>query len=111
DGHPSGTDVAVGLGAAYPQARASSPRTPAHAREPKLTGDLGLAPGGVCRAARVTPGAGGLLHHRFTLTRTAEAAGRSVLCGTFPRVAPGGRYPPPCPLESGLSSTRSTRWI
>jgi hypothetical protein len=30
--------------------------------------------------------------------------GRSVLCGTFPRVAPGGRYPPPCPVESGLSS-------
>ena len=26
-----------------------------------------LAPGGVYRAARVTPGAGGLLHHRFTL--------------------------------------------
>jgi hypothetical protein len=29
---------------------------------------LDLAPGGVCQAARVTPGAGGLLHHRFTLT-------------------------------------------
>ena len=29
---------------------------------------LGLAPGGVCRAARVTPGAGALLPHRFTLT-------------------------------------------
>src|SRR5581483_5320874 len=27
----------------------------------------GLAPGGVCRAARVTPGAGALLPHRFTL--------------------------------------------
>ena len=27
-----------------------------------------LAPGGVCRAARVTPGAGALLPHRFTLT-------------------------------------------
>ena len=25
-------------------------------------------------------------------------------CGTFPRVSPGGRYPPPCPLVSGLSS-------
>ena len=30
--------------------------------------------------------------------------GRSVLCGTVPRVTPGGRYPPPCPVESGLSS-------
>ena len=29
---------------------------------------------------------------------------RSVLCGTVPRVTPGGRYPPPCPVESGLSS-------
>jgi hypothetical protein len=25
-------------------------------------------------------------------------------CGTFPRVSPGGRYPPPSPLVSGLSS-------
>src|SRR2546423_11954134 len=28
----------------------------------------GLAPGGVCRATRVAPGAGALLPHRFTLT-------------------------------------------
>ena len=33
-------------------------------------------------------------------------AGRSVLCGTVPRVAPGGCYPPPCSAESGLSSAR-----
>jgi hypothetical protein len=26
----------------------------------------------------------------------AEALGRSDLCGAFPRVTPGGRYPPPC---------------
>src|SRR4051812_11728602 len=26
------------------------------------------------------------------------------LCGTFPRVASGGCYPPPCPAESGPSS-------
>lgn len=25
-------------------------------------------------------------------------------CGTFPRLSPGGRYPPPCPVVSGLSS-------
>jgi hypothetical protein len=31
---------------------------------------------------------------------------RSVFCGTVPRVTPGGRYPPPCPVESGLSSAR-----
>ncbi|MDX6212045.1 MAG: hypothetical protein QOF82_1132 [Frankiales bacterium] len=34
-----------------------------------------LAPGGVYRAARVTPGAGGLLHHRFTLTAQADPYG------------------------------------
>src|SRR3954447_16664701 len=32
------------------------------------TGLLDLAPGGVCRAGRVAPAAGGLLHRRFTLT-------------------------------------------
>ena len=31
--------------------------------------------------------------------------GRSVLCGTVPRVAPGGCCPPPCPAEPGPSST------
>ncbi len=29
---------------------------------------------------------------------------RSVLCGTVPRVTPGGCYPPPCPAEPGRSS-------
>jgi hypothetical protein len=36
--------------------------------------------------------------------RFAEAHRRSVFCGTVPRVTPGGCYPPPCPVESGLSS-------
>ena len=46
---------------------------------------------------------------------------RFAFCGTVPRVTPGGRYPPPCPVESGLSSigvtptaitqpTRPRRW-
>ena len=35
-------------------------------------------------------------------------AGRSVFCGTFPGVAPGLRYRPFCPLESGLSSAPLT---
>ena len=29
---------------------------------------------------------------------------RSIFCGTCPWVAPGGCYPPPCSVESGLSS-------
>ena len=35
---------------------------------------LDLAPGGVCRAAGVTPGAGALLPHRFTLTCAPHGA-------------------------------------
>ena len=29
---------------------------------------------------------------------------RSIFCCTFPDLAVGGRYPPPCPVEPGLSS-------
>ena len=40
---------------------------------------LGLAPGGVCRAVRVTPDAGALLPHRFTLTCVrAGLPGRTI---------------------------------
>ena len=64
-----------------------------------------LAPGGVYRAAPVTRGAGALLPHRFTLTGAdSRRRRRSVFCGTVPRVTPGGRYPPPCPVEPGRSS-------
>jgi len=51
---------------------------------------FGLAPGGVCRAAPVTRGAGGLLHHRFTLTRPPERPGglfSVALSRGLPRVA------------------------
>jgi regulator of protease activity HflC (stomatin/prohibitin superfamily) len=70
----------------------------------------GLAPGGVYLAFPVTREAGGLLHHRFTLTCTAACASttarrRSVLCGTGLRVTPSGRYPPPCSAEPGRSSS------
>ena len=91
--HPSRTTVADGL--------VRSTRELGRAALERSLYDL--APGGVCRAARVTPGAGGLLHRRFTLAERRSAR-RSAFCGTVPRVAPGGRYPPPCPVESGLSS-------
>src|SRR6478735_5886168 len=88
--------------AVYLRARAGSPRTLAQRRrEPP---PLDLAPGGVYLAARVTSNAGGLLHHRFTLT-AGRSRRRFVLCGTVPRVTPGGCWPPPCPVEPGLSST------
>ena len=44
----------------------SNARAVATPRRARLPSDL--APGGVYRAAAVTCGAGGLLHHRFTLT-------------------------------------------
>jgi hypothetical protein len=66
---------------------------------------LDLAPGGVYRAAQVTLSAGGLLHHRFTLT-SGRVRRRFAFCGTVPRVAPGRRYRPPCPAEPGPSSAR-----
>ena len=50
---------------------------------------LDLAPSGVYRAAPVAWSAGALLPHRFTLTDSDSR--RSVLCGTFLRVAPTGR--------------------
>jgi hypothetical protein len=50
----------------------------------------------------VTGTARELLPHAFTLT--TPSGGRSTLCGTSPRVTPGRRYRPPCPVEPGLSS-------
>ena len=43
--------------------------------------------------------------------RAAEAVRhrRSILCDTFRRLATPGRYPAPCPLEPGLSSSRASR--
>ncbi len=50
-------------------------------------GPLDLAPGGVYQATWVTPCAGGLLHHRFTLTRIAPGGLFSVaLSRGLPRV-------------------------
>jgi len=71
---------------------------------------FGLAPGGVYRASDVSTGPGELLPHPFTLTCLRRGYDRrSPLCGTFPRVAPAGRYPAPCPVEPGLSSPRLRR--
>ena len=104
DGHPSRTAVADSLVQSTRGHRAGRPQSLAQVRH-RLAGPLDLAPGGVYRAAAVTCGAGGLLHHRFTLTpRLLPGAERSVFCGTVPRVTPGRRYRPPCPVEPGPSS-------
>ena len=55
---------------------------------------FGLAPGGACHAADVAAGAVGS-YPTVSPLPAAEAVGRSHLCGAFPRVTPGGRYPPP----------------
>jgi len=64
-GHPSGTAVAGSLVRSTREHRAGRPRSLAQGA---AGSPLDLAPGGVYRAAAVTCGAGGLLHHRFTLT-------------------------------------------
>ncbi len=99
-GHPSGTAVADSLVRSTRGHRAGRPRTLAQGT---CGSPFDLAPGGVYLAAAVTCGAGGLLHRRFTLTPRRNA-GRSVFCGTIPRVTPGRRYRPPCPVEPGPSS-------
>jgi len=57
--------VSCGLPASIGRAALERSRRP---RGLSRLGPLDLAPGGVYRAAAVTCGAGGLLHHRFTLT-------------------------------------------
>ena len=69
-----GRETAIHLGPALPPASCGLPADsggqPSNVRAgpPFEAAPLDLAPGGVYLAARVTPGAGGLLHHRFTLT-------------------------------------------
>src|SRR6516164_2705596 len=67
---------------------------------------FGLAPGGVCRARPVARPAGELLPHRFTLTAVDRSTPAVCFLWHFPFPASpgGGRYPPPSPVESGLSS-------
>jgi hypothetical protein len=58
---------------------------------------FGLAPGGVCRAASVARGAVRSYRTLSPLPAFAKgSSGRFAFCGTFPGVAPAGRYPAPC---------------
>jgi hypothetical protein len=78
---------------------------PASVGPTSSAGLFGLAPDGVYRAGRVTPPAGGLLPHRFTLAADDCSSGRRfAFCCTFRGIAPPGRYPASCPTEPGLSS-------
>ena len=65
---------------------------------------FGLPPGGVCRADPVFRIAVSSYLAVSPLPSLLPAVRRFDLCGTFPVLADGGRYPPPCPREPGLSS-------
>ena len=56
---------------------------------------LGLAPGGVYRAPSVAGGAVRSYRTLSPLPAAVAGCGRFAFCGTFPRVAPAGRYPAP----------------
>src|SRR6476646_10961522 len=72
----------------------------------RVIAPFGVAPGGACLAAHVSAGAGGLLHHRFTLAAPSRGTPVGGLLSValsigFPR--PGvTRHP--CPAVSRLSS-------
>ena len=94
--------------AVYPRTRAGRPRTCARPA-PEGAGLLDLAPGGVYLASPVARRWWSLAPP-FHPYRTGGAGWRSVFCGTVPRVAPGGCYPPPCPVEPGPSSATPRRY-
>jgi len=70
-----------------------------------VTTFLDLAPGGVYRAARITPGAGGLLHHRFTLT-SGRGPGAVCFLWHFPAGHPGSVLPTTLPCGARTFLTR-----
>jgi hypothetical protein len=110
-----GRGVAIHLGRTSPHASRNLPeRQPGKGSRPRTPPLLfGLAPGGVCRATTVAGGAVRSYRTLSPLTRRrppegVHPGGRIALCGTFPGVAPAGRYPAPFSVEPGLSSRGCT---
>ena len=91
DGHSSWTPVAGRL--ALPT-RTTGPETGLRLAPPSSL--FGIAPGGVCRAVPVARSAVGSYPTLSPLPLRPEPARRFAFCGTFPGVAPAGRYPAPC---------------
>ncbi|CAI7978869.1 hypothetical protein FRAHR75_520055 [Frankia sp. Hr75.2] len=91
-----------------PAGSGEQPSDACAARDRDRPGPLGLAPGGVYLAARVTPGAGALLPHRFTLTGAMAAP---AVCSLWhcPAGHPGWALPttPPCGARTFLGGTRA----
>ena len=104
DGHPSRAAVAGSLMRSTRGHRAGRPQTLAQARA-RARALLDLAPGGVYLAAAVACGAGGLLHHRFTLT--PRPSGRVAVCFLWhcPAGHPGSALPTtlPCGARTFLT--------
>src|SRR5271168_538026 len=102
DGHSSGTFVAERLArptrAAARKTRPAAPALPTPPAAPTWScSRWGLPCHRRCRRR------GALLPHHFTLAFPSHPKKgielgfwRYVFCGTFPRVAPAGRYPAPC---------------
>jgi hypothetical protein len=99
--HPSGTAVADSLVRSTREHRAGRPQSLAQGA---AGSPLDLAPGGVYRAAAVTCGAGGLLHHRFTLTPASDA-GAVCFLWHCPAGHPGSALPTtlPCGARTFLT--------
>ena len=92
----------------HPSKRPTWGALPLRGRTSSPSPTLGLAPGGVYRAGRVTPVAGALLPHLFTLTCAGpEAAIGGLLSVALSCESPRLASPAPCPAESRPSSTRS----
>ncbi|MEH2614182.1 hypothetical protein V1293_006471 [Bradyrhizobium sp. AZCC 1693] len=94
DGHSSGTMFAHGLEQPTRTASLTSPcGVIAFANGPALPSLFGFAPGVVCHAVSVA-GYAVRSYRTFSPLLRPETE-RFVLCGTFPGVAPAGRYPAP----------------
>ena len=96
--HLSGTPVAAAPQATYPR-EGRATLSPSYS--------VLLRAGFAEPAGR--PAAGALLPHLFSFASDPGSGGRLLFCGTFPGVAPAGRYPAPCPAELGLSSDATFR--
>ena len=94
DGHSSGTMFAHGLEQPTRTAGLTSPCGVIAVRElTALPSLFGFAPGVVCHAVSVA-GYAVRSYRTFSPLPRPETE-RFVLCGTFPGVAPAGRYPAP----------------
>jgi hypothetical protein len=98
--------ASCGLPASIGRAALNRSRRP---RAPEGAGPCDLAPGGVYRAARITPGAGGLLHHRFTLTPGPAETWPGAVCSLWhcPAGHPGSVLPTtlPCGARTFLTGS------